>query len=463
MNPADLTTKNEGKTLEFKRDLSSTENILKTLTAFANSAGGTLLIGVEDGGRRVRGVTDVLKEEERLASLLTDGISPRLMPEIEILAYRKLQLLAVVVHPSSLRPHFVAKMGPEAGTYVRVGSTNRRADPELAHELRREARLEAFDEQAVPGRNSEAIDFRVASEFFKPVRKLKTADLQTLKITVANQGRQMASVGGLLLFGKDRFKDFPDAYVQAGAFAGKDKTKITDTHEFREPLPGLVEPVLAFVSRQLRQGLEIKGAQSAEVFELPPVALREALVNALVHADYSQKGAPIRVAVFDDRIEFENPGLLPFGMTPEDAFRGVSKVRNRVLARVFKELRYIEQWGSGLQRAMDACVGLGLRAPVLEELGSKVRLTLHRTRQSTVTVPDSTEQKILAALKAHGSLRPSKIAAILKLTPRAVRNRMNDLAGKGLVRARGTSSRDPMRDYVLAKAETAEPGPKGRH
>lgn len=211
-----------------------------------------------------------------------------------------------------------------------MGSTNRRADRELVAELRREARLEPFDEQPMPGRNSEAIDFPVPSGFFAPVKKLKPSDLQTLRDMVLSQGRQVASVGGMLLFGRDRFKDFPDAYLQAGAFAGKDKSRIVETREFRDPLPGLIEPALGFINRQLRQAIEIHGARSARVSGIPPLALREALINALVHAEYSQQGAPNRVAEFDDRIEFENPGLLPFGMTPEDAFKGVSEVRNRL-------------------------------------------------------------------------------------------------------------------------------------
>jgi predicted HTH transcriptional regulator len=101
----DLLKRAEGKTLEFKRDLSSPDGALKTIVAFANTAGGTLLIGVEDRSRRVRGVAHALDVEERLASLVTDGVSPRLVPGIEILPWRRTQILAVQVHPSPSRPH----------------------------------------------------------------------------------------------------------------------------------------------------------------------------------------------------------------------------------------------------------------------------------------------------------------------------------------------------------------------
>ncbi|MGH7946897.1 MAG: AlbA family DNA-binding domain-containing protein, partial [Opitutaceae bacterium] len=97
----------EGKTLEFKRDLSSPDGVLKTIVAFANTAGGTMLIGVE--GRHVRGVADALDLEERLANLVSDRISPRLVPEIEILPWRRTQVLALHVHPSPSRPHFLSR------------------------------------------------------------------------------------------------------------------------------------------------------------------------------------------------------------------------------------------------------------------------------------------------------------------------------------------------------------------
>jgi ATP-dependent DNA helicase RecG len=110
MDLVELLKRPEGKTLEFKRDLSTPEGALKTIVAFANPEGGTLLLGVEDGNRRVRGVRGPLDLEERLANLITDLIVPRLVPEVEILPWRRLQVLAVQVFPSASRPrHFRAR------------------------------------------------------------------------------------------------------------------------------------------------------------------------------------------------------------------------------------------------------------------------------------------------------------------------------------------------------------------
>ena len=109
--------------------------------AFANTSGRTIVLGVENGTNKVRGIHDVLAEEERLASLIADSITPKLVPTIEVLPWRKTQLLAVEVYPSPQRPHHLNRLGPEAGVLVRVGSTNRRADEFLIDDMRRYGRF----------------------------------------------------------------------------------------------------------------------------------------------------------------------------------------------------------------------------------------------------------------------------------------------------------------------------------
>jgi len=115
--------------------------------------------------------------------------------------------------------------------YVRVGSTNRRADAELIEELRRFSRGEGFDGQPLPGLGSEAIDFRAASESFAPFRKLRRRDLETLRLVGDHQGKRVPIVGGMILFGHDRERHFPDAWIQARRFAGSDKSRILDRIE----------------------------------------------------------------------------------------------------------------------------------------------------------------------------------------------------------------------------------------
>ena len=452
MDLLDALRRPEGKTLEFKRDLSSPDGLLRTVVAFANTAGGTVLIGVEDGTRHVRGIPDPLALEERLANLISDSISPRLLPDLEILTYRKTHVVAVQVFPSSTRPHHFIKAGVNAGTYVRVGSTNRRADASLIGEMQRFALGEAFDERAMPELDSEAIDFRVASESFAPVRRLVRRDLTTLRLMTAHQGRTVPTAGGIILFGTERLNHFPDAWIQVGRFHGIDRATISDHAEFKLSLLHAIDSAIAFVEKHSTRAVLVGRVHATQRWSLPPAAVREAVINAVAHTDYSQRGAPIRLAMFDDRLEVENPGLLPFGLTVADLPLGVSKLRNRVIGRVFHELGLVEQWGSGVQRMIAACRDAGLSAPVLEEIGIRFRVTL-RTGQVMPATLDATDQAIVVLVRVPEGLATRQIASSIGLTPRATRTRLAALVALGLVREIGTGPQDPKRRYFSTEPQ----------
>jgi ATP-dependent DNA helicase RecG len=179
---------------------------------------------------------------------------------------------------------------------------------------------------------------------------------------------------------------------------------------------------------------------------VPAAALREAIINAIVHTDYAERGAPIRVAIFDDRIEVENPGLLRLGLTIEDIQKGVSKLRNRVIGRVFHELGLIEQWGSGIQRMTAACHEAGLPTPVLEEIGSHFRVVL-----SIVPVGpphlDEKDQAILSVLEDEKGHSTAQIAKTVWLSARATRTRLANLVQRGLAIEVGSAPRDPRKQH----------------
>ena len=469
MNLTELLRRHEGKTLEFKRDLTSPQRFLRSVVAFANTSGGTVLVGVEDGTRHVRGVSDPLTDEERVTNLIANSVSPQLVPDIELLRHRDRLVLAVRIYPSPRRPHYLGN-SPETGTYVRVGSTNRQADADLIAEMVRFARGESFDEQPMADVDSEAIDFRAASESFSEFRKLKERDLDVLGLCTIHHGGRVPSVGGLLLFGRERLVHFPDAWIQAGRFAGTDKSEIVDQIDLKMPLPETIPKAVAFIERHMATGVQIGSVHRQPRWALPPVAVREALVNAVAHADYSQRGAPLRVSVFDDRLEVENPGLLPFGLTLDDLPRGVSKLRNRVIGRVFHELRLVEQWGSGVQRMLAACPDAGLPAPVWEEIGNRLRVTMRRDLQA-VGAPGSgvkegvaeaasvgerapvksTEQAILDVLESADGLGTGEIARAIGLSNRATRTRLVHLVDRGLVVEIGRGPHDPKRKYHKAR------------
>jgi predicted HTH transcriptional regulator len=195
--------------------------------------------------------------------------------------------------------------------------------------------------------------------------------------------------------------------------------------------------------------MTIAGLKRTDTVSLPLRATRELLVNAVVHADYAQSGAPIRVSLFDDRIEIENPGVLLMGLTIDDIRHGVSRLRNRVLGRIFKELGYIEQWGSGIQRTETECAAAGLPPPEFEERGFRFRVTLRLVKQQTPSMDAVTARikELLSAETAQQGRSTQQIARAVKLTTRAVRTRLAKLIDQGQVAVVGKNERDPQRKY----------------
>jgi predicted HTH transcriptional regulator len=311
-------------------------------------------------------------------------------------------------------------------------------------------RTRNYDEQPIPDLDSEAIDFRVASESFAPVRKLKRSDLATLRLTTQHQGRSVPSIGGLLLFGRERLRHFPDAWIQAGRFAGTDKARILDHADLTMHPLAAVEAAIAFVHRHMQRGAEIGAVRRTDRWTLPPIAVREAVINAVVHTDYSQRGAPIRVALYDDRLEIENPGLLPFGLVVDDLRHGISRLRNRVIGRVFHELGLIEQWGSGIQRMTAACLDAGLVAPALEEIGMRFRVTFSLAPLGQPRI-DPLDQRLLDLLADNAGHTTAELARHIGRTTRATRTRLIALLERGIAREIGTGPRDPQRRYYLIK------------
>jgi ATP-dependent DNA helicase RecG len=298
----------------------------------------------------------------------------------------------------------------------------------------------------MPNLNSEAIDFRAASEYFKPIRKLTPRGLQNLKIMTVYQGRMVPTIGGVLLFGVARLNHFPDAWLQAAPIRGSRPASMLDSADSH--LPGAAEDVIAFLRKHMAREAVIGPVKRTDLWTFPIVAIREAVMNAIVHADYSQHGAPIRVALFDDRLEVENPDLLLVGLTIEDIQKGISKLRNRVLGRVFQELGLAEHWGTGIQRMAAACLDRGLDAPKFEEIGTHFRVALSAIRRHAPAI-DKKDQAILEALAASSEvgLSTSQVAKRIKLSPRAARTRLASLVERGLVAEIGSGPQDPRRRY----------------
>ena len=440
----------EGKTLEFKENCLPLRKIIRTAVAFANTAGGTLIIGVRDKTKDVIGLSDALKEEERLANAFADGIYPLLIPDIQIHSFRNRNLIIVSV-PHLTGPYYVRSDGPEKGVYVRLSSSNRQAGPEMIDSIRRLARNISFDEQPCMESNSEDIDFRAASEFFESVsRRLTPSACNTLGLTIKQGGKEIPTFGAILLFGKSRRGFFSDAIIRCARFQGTDVNRFLDQMEIDEHLPKAVESAISFVEKHTLQGAEIGRVRRKEKPEYPVEAVREAVINAVVHTDYAITGMNIRVAVFNDRLEITNPGFLPFGMTLDAALSGASKLRNRTIGRVFRELKLIEHWGTGLNRMISACKKHGLPAPLFEEIGAAFRVTLFSRPVAIPKLPDW-HATLMAHITIHQQIATREAAYIWGTSDRTARTRLRKLVDQGQLAEIGTGPRDPKKVYVLKK------------
>lgn len=202
------------------------------------------------------------------------------------------------------------------------------------------------------------------------------------------------------------------------------------------------------VLKTLLNSQYIEDARHQELWEIPKIALREAVINAIVHTDYSLRGNSMTIAIFDDRIEIENSAFLPWGLTFEDLKAGVSKLRNTIIARVFNELGLIEQWGSGIKRMTNACLEADLEAPYFKETGPRIRVKFYKKKVSQL-IMDDLDQFIFGLLTFCGPLSPYKITSCVGISRRSVINRLSGMVDKGQIVELSQSSNDPKKKYSL--------------
>lgn len=441
----ELLGQNEGKTLEFKESTTNLKGIIKSIVAFANTAGGVILIGVRNHSKEIIGLENPLLEEEKIANAVADSISPLMIASIEMTSYRNKELLVIRI-PHLAGPYFLKQDGEVHGTYIRLGSTNRKADSETIKTLRLFASNISFDE--LPSLRG-SIDDLYLKETFQSINKAPTRkQCQTLGIYSDHFGEVKPSIGGILLFSHEHTEIFPDSLIRCVYFKGSTKEQIVSHIDISAPLPSAVEEIVSFVEKHSTKKALIGKTKRVDISEYPPEALRELVVNALVHADYSMKGSQIQVALFIDRIEITSPGGLPFGQTMEKALAGYSRLRNHVIGRVFRELKYIEQWGSGLQRIRVICKKLGLKPPKFEDQDNHFRATLYSTKESHERYSRE-EQMLINYLLKHHTIQTSKAAKLWKLSDRAARTRLTKMLKEGMITRISTSLKDPHAVYVL--------------
>jgi len=335
------------------------------------------------------------------------------------------------------------------GTYIRLGSTNRLADAVILAELERLGENECFDEMPATGCSIQDLDLDTLKIFFKKVgKKFEESKAFSLHLYLKKQSKSIPSKGAILLFGKNRKEIFPHATIRCVRFLGISKDEVLDHQDVDDYLPVALEKIISFVQRNTKLGAEISPSIRKNIAEYPPVVVKEAITNALIHTDYSVSGSQTQVAIFDDRIEITNPGALPFGLNMEDALQGVSQLRNRVIGRCFRELELIELWGSGLKRMISQCQKSGIAIPKFEELGHFFRVTLFNRREAVLVV-HGWRKDLIELIAKKKEITTKDAATFWKISDRAARVRLKKMVEEGLISEISTHAFDPQKKFVL--------------
>ena len=380
-----LVHQSEGETLEFKREMPSSSDLAKLVTALYNTRGGTIVFGVEDETRQLVGVANPQGIEEGIVNILRARCSLDVMPIIEVFSHQGKEFVVVTCPQGARKPYLISG---ETRPYVRVGASNREAQDEELRRLYIEGSEGGFE--ALPCRDATMADLseRLIAAY---IRQRETTSGQRLGLSGEETLRSLGCLvqrgetslpthAGVALFAEEPQRLIGQTEMACVRFKGVDVVSYIDRRDLRGPLYQLVDDAEQFIYRHMKIGRRIEGFAGIEYREYPPEAVREAIVNAVVHRDYSRRGQRIRVFMFDDRIEVYSPGTLPPGVSLEKMRRlePQSVLRNPIIVGVFRDLgsRYIERLGTGVRRMALSMESHGLPKPHFEEVGSEFRVTL---------------------------------------------------------------------------------------
>ncbi len=446
----ELLAKSESKTLEFKENANGLIKIVQTVIAFANTAGGTLVIGVQDKTKNIVGIGNILQDEERIANAIADSVNPTLLPNFQFISWRGKDVLILTI-PHSLGPFYLKDKGEISGVYVRLGSTNRIADEAMIAEIKRLKEHIAFDQLPELRASPSDLDLDLANQLLSSAGKSCTkSNARSLELVTDYRENVYPTKGGLLLFGKRRDELFPDPFIRLIRFEGVTKSSAIDHLDVKSPLPIAIDEALAFIRRNTYMKAVIQAMQRKDIPQYPQEAVREAVINAVLHADYSTLRSSIQVAIFDNRMEITNPGPLPLGLSLETALSGVSQLRNRVLGRVFRELHLIEQWGSGLTRMRDVCLQHGGFPPKFEELDLFFRVTLYPI--AIQSKPKQHWQETLVShIKQHNRISVTEAAKLWDISSRTATSRLKSLCQEKVLIELSKGPFDPYKVFILSQ------------
>ena len=363
----------ESSGVEFKRDDIHPEDLAAEIAALLNLEGGHVLLGVEND-RTVSGLTrEPKKAEEWVMQAARDHIQPAVIPYWEVLEPILGKSVGVISLPANApdKP-YKAKRGASWVTKIRVGTTTRDATREEEGRLYQQSGQLRYGLKPVPGTTVSDLDRRRLQDYFIRVLGWDTDDaedtehwqvvLRNLDLAVDSSGNTAATIDGMLLFGESTGRLLPQSGIRAVSYPGKEPEYETRADEQLKgamvPLcapdgslveTGLVDRIWDFIRRNTAPSASLHGAQRIDRWEYPEEVVREILVNALVHRDYSIAGTDIMLSIFSDRLEVQSPGRLPNTVTVHGMRSGMRYSRNQTLVNVMRDYGYVEARGMGIR------------------------------------------------------------------------------------------------------------------
>ena len=379
----------EDATIEFKREMPRRSHLADEIAAFANAKGGVILIGVDDNGE-ISGIDrqNLDTVEKTVVEICQDSIDPTVLIHTEKFRLEDKNLLKIEV-PRSLFVHKTAN-----GYFIRQGSSKREMSPEQLARLfqtRSQARIIFFDEQFVPNTNQKTLKESLYRRFItESAAEDEVEDLLLKRRILVRDGQDIrASVAGILMCYDTPNDYLYNSYIQAVLYRGKEKdaNDQIDATDIRGPLDQQIIEAMKFADRYNA----VAARKDIGRIDIPQYSMRaifEAIVNAVVHRDYSKSSSKIRLFMFDDRLELYSPGALANTVTV-DNLRYSQATRNELLARLLSEValddnmrrqvvcrHFLERRGEGVGIILNESEELSGKLPVYELFDEELRLTI---------------------------------------------------------------------------------------
>ncbi|HBY20425.1 MAG: hypothetical protein A2Y24_07450 [Clostridiales bacterium GWE2_32_10] len=430
----------EGYKIEFKE--SADKTLAEEVCAFLNASGGLLLLGISDNGM-IKGIDVSNVNRSRVQDTLRQ-IEPSVNLNVEI----QENLILIRVPEGKSKPYSCSK-----GFYLRVGPNSQKLERnEIIEFIQAEGKVR-FDEQvSIEIEVDKELDEKTYKRFLK-LAKITDAlpaelMLKNLGCAIDKNGKTIFTNAGLLFFIKDYDYYVMQGKVVCALYKGNEKLYIIDKKDFSNNLISAIDDTMAFLEKHLNLRYEINNENiiRKEILEIPQVALKEVVTNAICHRDYFEKGTNVMIEIFDDRVEITNSGGLPKGL-PESKFGTMSVPRNPIIANILHRAEYIEKMGTGIHRIKTACTLAGLLEPEFEISDSYfiVRFIRERGWSGKASVYEKEEEikfsktqlKILELIKGNRELTAEKISKELDLSERQVQTNMSTLKKLGVLKRNG--------------------------